>query len=68
MASIPPLTNGIHIEKIILDTVLHPPKSTIQKSLFNPNALANQYYNVVEDLAQEPCAMSTLKVLQIYPT
>ena len=51
MASIPPLTNGINIEKPILDMVLQPPKSTIRKSIFNPSAWATQYYNVVEYLA-----------------
>ena len=34
----------------------------------NPNARAAQFYNVVEDLAQAPCAMSTLEVLQSFPT
>ena len=48
--------------------VLHPPKSTLRKVVFNPNARAAQFYNVVEDLAQEPCAMSTLEVLQSFPT
>ena len=27
-----------------------------------------QFYNVVEDLAQAPCAMSTLEVIQSCPT
>ena len=44
--------------------ILRPPKSTLQKAVFNPNARAAQFYNVVEDLAQEPCAMSTIEVLQ----
>ena len=48
--------------------ILHPPKSTLRKAGFNPNAQAAQFYNVVEDLTQEPCAMSTLEVLQICPT
>ena len=48
--------------------VFHPPKSTFRKVVFNPNALATQFSNVVEDLAQEPCAMSTLEVLQSCPT
>ena len=41
--------------------ILCPPKSTLWKAVFNPNAL-------VEDLAQAPCAMSTLEVLQSFPT
>ena len=48
--------------------VLHPPKSTLKKDVFNPSARAAQFYNVVEDLAQAPCAMSTLEVLQSCPT
>ena len=47
---------------------LCPPKSTLWKAVFNPNAQAAQFYNVVEDIAQAPCAMSTLKVLQSCPT
>ena len=48
--------------------ILHPPKSTLRKEVFNPNAQVAQFYNVVEDLAQAPCAMSTLEVLQSCPT
>ena len=56
------------IEKPTLDMILHPPKSTLQKVVFNPNARAAQFYNVVEDLAKAPCAMSTLEVLQSFLT
>ena len=48
--------------------ILRPPKSTLQKELFNPNARDAQFYNAVEYLTQAPCAMSTLEVLQICPT
>ena len=58
----------LSIEKPTLDMILNPPKSTLQKGVFNPNAQASQFYNVVEDLAQAPCAMSTLEVLQSCPT
>jgi hypothetical protein len=34
----------------------------------NPHALAAQNYSIVEDLAHEPSAMSTLEVLQSCPT
>ena len=62
-------SNGpLTIEKPNLDMILHPPKSTLRKSVFNPNAWAAQFYNIVEDLTQEPCAMSTLEVLQSCPT
>ena len=53
------------IEKPNLDLILRPPKSTLKKYVFNPNSRAAQFYNVVEDLSQEPCVMSTLEVLQI---
>ena len=53
-------TVPLTIEKPTLDMIFHPPKSTLRKDVFNPNAQAAQFYNVVEDLAQAPCAMSTL--------
>jgi hypothetical protein len=48
--------------------MLHLPKGTIRKSIFNPSTRATQNYNIVEDLAQAPCAMSTLEVLQNCPS
>ena len=63
-ASTPPPSNGIHIEKPIPEEIFHPPKSTLRKSVINPNARVSQYYNIVEYLAQEPCAMSALEALQ----
>ena len=56
--STPPPNNGLHIEKPILEAIFCPQKGTICKSIINPNAHASQYYNIVEDLSQEPCAMS----------
>ena len=65
----PSTSNGsLQIEKPIFDNVLHPPKGTIQKLAFNPSARVTQNYNIVEDLAQTPCAMSTLEVLQHCPS
>ena len=58
----------LSIKKPTLDMILRPPKNTLQKDVFNPNAQAAQFYNVVEDLAQAPCAMLTLEVLQSCPT
>ena len=66
--STPPPNNSLHIEKPILEEIFHPPKSTLHKSIINPNARATQYYNIVEDLAQAPCAMLALEVLQTCPT
>ena len=56
-------TSPLTIGKANLDIVLHPPKSTLRKDVFKPNAWAAQFYNVVEDLTQAPCTMSTLEVL-----
>ena len=41
--STPPPANNIHFEKPILDTVFRSPKSTIRKSIFNPNVRATEY-------------------------
>ena len=65
----PPVSNtSLQIEKPIYDNVLRPPKGTIWKLTFNPSTRATQNYNIVEDLAQAPCAISTLEVLQHYPS
>ena len=61
-------TIPLSINKPTLDMILRPPKSTLRKDVFYSNAWAAQFYNVVEDLAQAPCAMSTLEVLQSFPT
>ena len=43
------------------------PKGVFKKTLHNPNARDASNYSVVEDLAQNPCAMSALEVLQSCP-
>jgi hypothetical protein len=65
--SVSPPSGPLQIEKPSFDSILRPPKSTIRKSTFNPNSRAAQNYNIVEDLAQAPCAMSALEVLQHCP-
>jgi hypothetical protein len=65
--SVSPPSEPLYIEKPSFDSILCPPKSTIQKSTFNPNSRASQNYNIVKDLAQAPCAMSALEVLQHCP-
>jgi hypothetical protein len=65
----PPTNGPLHLERPSLDTVLRPPpKGIVRKSAFNPHAHAAQNYNIVEDLAQAPSAMSALEVLQTCPT
>jgi hypothetical protein len=65
--SVSPPSGPLQIEKPSFDSILRPPKSTIQKSTFNPNSRAAQNYNIVEDLAQAPCATSALEFLQHCP-
>jgi hypothetical protein len=67
-SSASPPSGPLQIKKPSFDSILHPPKSTIQKSTFNPSSRAAQNYNIVEDLAQAPCAMSALEVLQHCPS
>ena len=43
------------------------PKGVFKNTLHNPNARAASKYSVVEYLAQTPCEMSTLEVLQSFP-
>ena len=62
-----PPSGPLQIEKPSFDSILRPPKSTIWKSTLNPSSQAAQNYNIVEDLAQAPCAMSALEVLQHCP-
>jgi hypothetical protein len=65
----PPTNGPLHLERPSLNIVLQPPpKSVVWKSTFNPHARATQNYNIVEDLAQAPSAMSSLEVLQSCPT
>jgi hypothetical protein len=64
-----PPNGPLHLERSGLDIVrLPPPKGVARKSSFNPHARAAQNYSIVEDLAQAPFAMSSLEVLQSYPT
>jgi hypothetical protein len=63
-SSVSPPFGSLQIEKPTFESILHPPKSTICKSTFNSSSSAAQNYNIVEDFAQAPCAMSALEVLQ----
>jgi hypothetical protein len=49
-------------------TITCIPKGVFKKDSHNPNARATQNYSLVEDLSQTPCAMSTLEVLQSFPS
>jgi hypothetical protein len=64
--STPP--NPFYIDNLIYDVTLCLPNSIIQKATFNPNSCVAQNYNIIEDLAQEPCDMLTLEFLQHCPS
>jgi hypothetical protein len=65
----PPTNGPLHLERLSLETVLWPPpKGVVWKLDFNPHARVAQNYNILEDLAQAPSAMSSLEVLQSCPT
>jgi hypothetical protein len=68
LPSVNPPSGPLQIEKPMFDSILCPPKSTIHKATFHPSSRAAQNYNIVEDLAQPPCAMSALEVLQHCPS
>jgi hypothetical protein len=65
-AKTPALT--LQIEKTLSETMTRIPKGAFKKSSHNPNTRATQNYSMVEDLSQTPCAMSTLEVLQRFPS
>jgi ribosomal protein L44E len=63
-----PQSNGpLTFEKTNFKAPLHPSKGTLRHT-HNLNVRATQYYSFVEDLAQAPCAMSALEVLQSFPS
>jgi len=64
----PLLPNYLHIESLIGDLVIHPPKGAIQHTMHNTSACAAKNYNIVEDLAQVPSTMLALEVLQTCTT
>jgi hypothetical protein len=58
----------LQIEKTLGETMTRIPKGAFKCASHNPNARAAHNYSVVEDLSQTPCAMSSLVVLQSFPT
>jgi hypothetical protein len=57
-------SNGpLMLEKMTFKAPSHPSKEALRRTTHNLNARATQHYNIVEDLAQAPCAMSALEVL-----
>ena len=62
-----PGSTDLHIERPSVETIPRMPKGSAKRATINPNARAAQNYSIVEDLAQSPCAMSALEVLQSCP-
>ena len=60
-------TEPLHITKPTIESMPRMPKASSKRSTINPNARDGQNYLIVEDLAQIPCAMSALEVLQSCP-
>jgi hypothetical protein len=58
----------LHIEKTMGETMRHISKWSFKKDYHNMNARVSHNYSIVEDLAQTPCVMSALEVLQSYPS
>ena len=56
---------SLHI--LTTEITLRTLKSTLKRETHNLNVRESQNYNIVEDLAQAPCVMSTLEVLQSFP-
>ena len=59
-------SNPLTIKKHV-DMIPKIPKGVFKKSFHNPNSRATYNYYVVEYFSQNPCAMSTLEVLQSCP-
>jgi hypothetical protein len=58
----------LQIKKVLGKTMTRIPKGAFKKASHNPNVRITQNYSIVEDLAQTPCAMSTLELLQSFPS
>jgi hypothetical protein len=58
----------LQIEKMMGKTMTCILKGVFNKYSHNPNARATHNYSVVEDLSQTPCEMSSLEVLQSFPS
>ena len=66
--SVPETNNPLHIEQPSVETIPRVPKGSAKCATINLNIRAAQNYTIVEDLAQSPCVMSALEVLQSCPT
>ena len=60
-------SDSLTIEKPTIDIVPHPPKGDLCGTMHNANARAAHNENVVEEIAQAPCTMYAMEVLQYFP-
>ena len=65
--SIPQSNGPLTFKKTTFEAPSHPSKGTL-RCTHNLNAQDSQHYNIIKDLAQAPCAMSALEVLQNCPS
>ena len=54
----------LHITKPTVEPIPRMPKESSKCMMINPNDNAAQNYSILKDLAQSPCEMSALEVLQ----
>ena len=62
------LNGSLTIEKPTIYIVPPPPKGDLCGTMHNPNARAAHNENVIEEIAQTPCAVFAMEVLQYCPT
>jgi hypothetical protein len=61
--SVPQSNGPLTLDKPTFDAPSRPLKGALRRTTHNLNAWAAQHYNIIDDLAQAPCAMSALEVL-----
>lgn len=64
----PGSSEPLHIERLVVEPIPRMSKGYTRHTIINHNAKEAQNYSIVEDIAQSPCAMSALEVLQSCPT
>jgi hypothetical protein len=58
----------LQIENKVGETITHIHKGAFKKASHDQNKRDSQNYSIMEDLAQTPCAMSSLEFLQSFPS
>jgi hypothetical protein len=59
--------NSLHSEKHEKAAIPCIQKGVYKRASHNPNSQSTPKYYIVEDLAQTPCAMLALEMLQLFP-